>query len=299
MSNGEAQGWNPDYQRRDWEIVDYEEYRLQGISQSLRGPAVDASAGPYFSCLGAAQTYGVFVPRPYPALLAADLGIAALNLALPAAGPGFYAATDAMLGLVNRGKFVILQVMAARAEANSRYAAAGYCETVRDRATGEVVSSFTAWSRLMSERRAEVPALIEETRCNWIESYRALTSQIEVPILLMWISHDRRASDILNLQTLDLETLYFKFPQLVDATCLEPVKAMADAFVACESRRNSGHPLVSRFTGAPAMADNAFIHPSGKDQPKLTHNDYYPSPEMHEDFAADALAALRATGIVD
>jgi hypothetical protein len=144
MSDGEAQGWNPDYQRRDWAIVDYEEYRLPGISQSLRGPAVDPNAGPYFTCLDAAQTYGVFVPRPYPALLAADLGIAAPNLALPAAGPGFYAANDAMPGLVNKGKFVILQVMAARAEANSRYAAAGYCETVRDRATGEVVSSFTA-----------------------------------------------------------------------------------------------------------------------------------------------------------
>jgi hypothetical protein len=95
----------------------------------------------------------------------------------------------------------------------------------------------------MSECRAEVPALIEETRSNWIESYRALMSKIQVPILLMWMSQDRRASDVLNLETLDLETLYFRFPQLVDATCLEPVKATVDAFMQALPQAHAGHPI--------------------------------------------------------
>lgn len=293
--NQQSTAWNPGYQKRDIEIVDYQEYRIDGIDEALRGPEPDLSGGAYFSCIGAAQTFGVFVEQPFPALLARETGLAALNFGLPAAGPGFYAAYDRMIDLINAGRFCIVQVMAARAEANSLYAAEGYCETVRDRATGEVVSSFTSWSRIVAEDPAALPRLVAETQENWVASYRRLFDRITVPTLLVWISHDRKTTDVLDLSQPDINELYFKFPQFVDAGALQRIIPMADAFVACESTRNYGHPLVSRFTGEPTAADNELIHPSGKGQ-ILTTNHYYPSPEMHEDIAADIAGVLRGAG---
>lgn len=286
------QEWNPDYQGRDWEIVDYQEYRLPGIEVGLRGPAFVPKTCEYFTCIGAAQVYGIFVPQPFPALMAAKLGMPALNLAQATAGPGYYANHAGMLEYVNRGKFLVLQVMAARSEPNRHYDQAGYRETVRDRKTGRTVSSLTAWQKLLDERPREIPVLVRESQANWVESYRRLIEQVKVPIILLWISHDRQPDDIIDLDYPTVAELFYKLPSMVDATCSGRIKDLCAAFVTSDSRRNWGHPLTSRFSGKPAEADYGLIHPSFKGV-RVTHNEYYPSPEMHEDIAEAVMQALR------
>ena len=70
------------YQERDYEVVDYELYAIPGIGMA-RGPAPDSlEAGRYFTCLGAAQTFGCFCERPFPALVAERLGVPALNFGM-------------------------------------------------------------------------------------------------------------------------------------------------------------------------------------------------------------------------
>ncbi len=63
LTDDDGKLWNPDYQERDREVVDYQEYRLPSIDYALRGPAPDLDSD-YFSVIGAAQSFGALVPRP-------------------------------------------------------------------------------------------------------------------------------------------------------------------------------------------------------------------------------------------
>ena len=45
---------------------------------------------PYFVCIGAAQTFGCFVAKPYPSLLADALDMRVVNLGLGSATPSVF-----------------------------------------------------------------------------------------------------------------------------------------------------------------------------------------------------------------
>src|SRR5687768_12640927 len=110
------------YQARDYEIVDYQMYELPGTGLWLRGPILEAlSSGNYFTCVGAAQTFGCFCDAPYPQLLSQQLGIPALNLGYGGAGPQFFSSQNALVDYINGGKFLVLQAMSGRSQSNSLF----------------------------------------------------------------------------------------------------------------------------------------------------------------------------------
>lgn len=282
-----------DYTLRDHEIVDYEFFTLQGVpGLQFRGPAFDPDSSPnFFSCIGAAQTMGIYIQQPYPQLLTKALGMPALNLALGAAWPGFFADRDEIIAQVNKGRFLILQVMSARGEPSSRYEATGAVEMLRDRKTGEVLHSGAVWARVKQGTPAEIQQHLTEIRGNWVESYRRLLAKIKVPVILFWYSK-REQDEPIDLKTTVMEKSMGDFPQFVNGACVSAVKELCDGYAECYSTRNTGHPLVSRFTGAPTVADfNVFGR--GFDI-KETHNFYYPSPEMHADAVPPLIAAINA-----
>ena len=110
----------PGYVLRDWEVIDYQCHELSGTGLWFRGPAPEKlEAGGYFTAIGAAQTFGCFCDRPYPALLEKRLGMPALNLGYSGAGPGFFLRNDEMLRVINSSAFCIVQVMSGRSTSNS------------------------------------------------------------------------------------------------------------------------------------------------------------------------------------
>lgn len=88
--------------------------------------------------------------------------------------------------------------------------------------------------------------------------------------------------------------MYGAFSQLVNAAMADEAAAMCTAAAAsCVSDRGMGAPLVDRWTGKPIdPADyrnrgvEYVAHATGR-------NDYYPSPEMHEDAVVALLGATR------
>lgn len=286
-----------DYSLRDHEVVDYAFYRFPLLpSVGFRGPPLASevlTSGEYCTAIGAAQTLGVYAPKPYPALITERTGLPCLNLATGGGTAGFFASQPALIDLANCGRFVILQVMTARTEGNSRGEPVGI-NFMRDRQTGaeEITEAF--WLRLLAEERAAVPQLIEESRASWRQSYRDLIGKLKVPVILFYYATKPEDEEI-NYQATTRDEFYGTFPQFVDMASVREVATLCDGYVECRSHRGLPHPLISRFTGKPVSIDFGALH-SFMDGETYTVNDYYPSQEMHEDaYAALAPAVSRLT----
>jgi hypothetical protein len=270
------------YQERDHEIIDYELYLLPGAGHRIRGPEPETlSPGEYFTCVGAAQTFGCFCEKPYPALLADDLGMSPLNLGFAGAGPRFFLKQPALLDYVNRGRFAIVQVMSARSEDNSFFDTGGQ-EYLTRRSDGERLGAEPAYRNLLAtESQERVEEVVAETRANWIESYSSLLRAIEVPTVLFWFS--QRTPDYQE-NYVDVWGVFGEFPHMVNRAMVEEVKPLAEDYVECISSRGLPQQLVSRFTGEPVSVMHRPDLGAGWD----AVNPYYPSPEMQAD-AFDAL----------
>lgn len=287
------------YQARDFEVVDYRMYELQGTKLWFRGPPPDQLASnAYFSCIGAAQTFGCFCEAPYPDLLAKKLGMPVLSLGYGGAGPEFFLRQEALLCHLNRSRFVILQIMSARSQSNSYYNCGGL-EYVTLNATGEKTGAASAFNRLLQgpapgfggrvgrklsnlAARPRTRSLVAEIRAAWTDSMQQLLDRIEVPVVLFWFS--RRAADYQE-DYRNSARLFGEFPHLVTSNMIAGLKGGTHRYVESISSRGSPQPLISRFTGQPVTVETA------RDRPDLARNpwkenSYYPSPEMHEDGAA-------------
>lgn len=298
------------YQARDFEVVDYQLYQLPGTKLQFRGPQQQMPDGEFFSCLGAAQTFGCFVERPYPALLEKQLGIPALNLGYGGAGPLFFNRHPELVEIVNRGRLAVVQIMSGRSEDNSRFESRGL-EFLTRRSDGKQMSADAAWRSVLEFRYAwkrlplgqglartvcrklgsvDAKRLLAETRTNWLASYEKLLDAIKVPTVLIWFS--KRTPDF-DDSCENLHNFMGVYPQLVTRRMVEAVAEQADHFVDCTTQRGSPQRLISRFDGSPVEID---LGQDRKDFAGQTwkENRYYPSPEMHED-AASSLEGIVAT----
>lgn len=282
-----------DYSKRDHEIVDYDFYRFDALpSVGFRGPKLDAdtlASGNYCTVIGAAQTLGVYAQRPYPSLITEKLGLPCLNLSTGGGTAGFFADQSALIDLANGGKFVILQVMTARTEANSRSVPVGI-NFVRDTRTGETEMTEAFWLRLLADERDVVPGLIAESLESWKQSYARLIAQLNVPVILFYFS-PKPEDEQVNYNATTRDEFYGTFPQFVDMASVREVAKLCDAYIECRSKRGFPHPLVSRFTGEPVKVDFGVMHSSMSEEVHAM-NDYYPSPEMHEDACAALMLAI-------
>ena len=312
MTGGGANGVHlSGYQARDREVVDYRMATLADTGLQFRGPLPDLGK-PYFVSLGAAQTLGCFCEAPYPSLLSRALDLPALNLGYGGAGPEFFLRQEALLPIINRARFAVIQVMSARSQSNSYYHCDGL-EYVTLRENGQRMGAQAAFERLVGGptrlglraplpyrmRRAladtlarpdpRLPALVKEIQEAWVASSLTLLSRIKVPTLLLWFS--RRTPAYRQRYGTAVTTLG-EFPQLVNAQMVGRLLPKVDAYVECVSSRGSPQPLVSRFTGEPTTVK---LSDDRTDLGNIVWrtNMYYPSPQMHEDAAEALLGALR------
>jgi hypothetical protein len=306
------QRWYAEYQLRDYEIVDYQRFYVDGcVDVPFRGPYLDplrAEPGSFFTALGSAHTYGCFLERPYPALLAEAIGMPSLNLGVGGAGPAFYTQYDRLIEGINRSRFVILQCMSARDVGNSRFQPDGYNGYVIDRKTGQSVPTVMAWRQMVTEEPENAVRYAEESRRAWVEQSLALIARIKVPIVLLYFS-GRKADYTIDAAAIIeqarrirsgedkgafVDGLMSGFPHLVDAPSLAAVRAKCQGYAECISARGMGHELISRFTGKPVVIEHTDAMGSGFDKlMHMTRNDYYASKEMNEDAAAALVPVVK------
>jgi hypothetical protein len=275
-----------EYQETDWRVVDYECFCLdRAISDPtrlrplfIRGPRPSSlETGAYFVCLGAAQTFGRFCPRPFPTLLQDRLGLPVLNISHGGAGPWFFCQdNDRLLDYLNGARFVVLQVMSGRSEGNSLFESRGVGHYKR-RSDGAEMTSDAAFEELLrTESRTIVARIVEETRTNWLASYRRILVKLASPTVLFWFS--TRKPDHRNAND-GLRGLFGDYPQLVNGAMVKALRAECDYFASCVSRKGLPQTLVDRVSGEPLTISDPWTSAPWE------KNWYYPSPEMHEDAA--------------
>ena len=130
--------------------------------------------------------------------------------------------------------------------------------------------------------------IVAETRENYVDEMTRLLHAIEPPKILLWFSV--RSPDYEDRWELPLWRMWREFPHLVNREMVNRLRAHSNRYVECISRRGLPQPLFDR-SGQPTSFQSYSL--PGGPQIRKTENNYYPSPEMHEDAAALLMPACR------
>ena len=178
--------------------LNYEHWRLGGSRIQFRGPRPRLD-GPQLACLGGTETYGRYVPVPYPALVGRQLGVGVLNLGCVNAGPDVYLGDPAALDLASSAAQVVVQLTGAHLLSNRFYTVHPRRNDRFLRASslmGQVFRDvdFTEFSftrhmleslhRFAPERFSLV---LNEIQTAWVARMRLLLARFEGRAALLWV----------------------------------------------------------------------------------------------------------------
>ena len=99
----------------DYSVCTYGNSKVQ-----FRGPRCDLS-GSYVACLGGTETFGKFLPDPYPALLRDVLGVPTANLGCVNAGIDVFLNEPAITDVAAGARVTVVQIMGAQNLSNRFY----------------------------------------------------------------------------------------------------------------------------------------------------------------------------------
>jgi hypothetical protein len=108
------------FQRKGRHSLDYQPVEYPGTALRFRGPASDISA-PHVLCLGGTETFGRFIAEPYPALLAARLGVPVTNMGVAGSGLDVVVEDGAIQAAAATATAIVLQISGAQSLSNRLY----------------------------------------------------------------------------------------------------------------------------------------------------------------------------------
>jgi hypothetical protein len=179
--------------------LDYFPCRYGGARLTFRGP-VRGLTGDHVVVLGGTETYGKFIPEPYPDLLERRLGRPVVNLGCVNAGPDVYLAEPEVLALASEARAAIVQVTGAANLSNRFYAVHPRRNDRFLRGTAELRALYPELDladvhftrHLLAVLRDAAPRRFEqvaaELRQVWVARMAQLLSQLRCPVILLWMS---------------------------------------------------------------------------------------------------------------
>jgi len=295
---------NAGYQSDDRRTIDYELWPLPGTDLLVRGPRTPDLDGEYFVAIGAAQTFGRFVDKPFCQVVSERIGCPALNLGFSGAGPTFFLERKELLDLINRARFAVVQVMSGRSVSNSRFIVQENQGVLRKREVNQSSPNPARFAEdayiefLKGASMEDAVDLREEARMRYVSEMNRLLRRIKVPkILLYWSGRQANYSEGLN----SIESYWGEYPHFVNEAVLSLLREGADKYVEAVSKEGLPQLICDRATNEPLELW------SSERFPTVTlrhHNHYYPSPEMHgvaaaaiEDSARELLGACRKAAL--
>ncbi len=264
--------------------LDYSVCRYGNSKVQFRGPRCDLSEQ-YVACLGGTETFGKFVPDPYPALVQGRLGVAMANLGCVNAGIDVFLNEPAIADVAAGAKVTVLQILGAQNLSNRYY-------TVHPRRNDRVVHAAPGLKALYrdidftefhftrhllgalarkSPERFEVVA--EELRTAWISRMKLLLARLSSNTLLLWVANHAPAP---RRQT---NLLLQNDPLLVDTEMLATIRPYATDYL-----QVVGSPM-AQLNGLRGMAFAEFDRPAAAE---------VLGPGVHHEVAQSLAPVLRA-----
>lgn len=215
--------------------LDYYPCRYGTSRVLFRGPRRDLDR-PYVVTLGGTETYGKFVPEPYPALMEAATGLRVVNLGYANAGLDLYLKDPDVLDTASRAHLAVVQIMGAQNLTNRFYtvhprrndrflhASAFLRNIYRDVDFTEFSFTRHMLSTLQAVSVDRFEVLAEELRAAWVAGMKALLASLPCKTVLLWVANTPppapgRRSDLSN------------DPLLVDAEMIGALRAHAAHYV--------------------------------------------------------------------
>ena len=214
--------------------LDYFPCRYGTSRLTFRGPRRGLDR-PYVAFLGGTETYGKYVPEPFPGLVEAEIGFAAINLGCVNAGLDAYLGEAEILQMARGAEAVVLQVVGAgnlsnryysvHSRRNDRFIAASPLLKSLFREVDFTDFNFTRHMLLTlhatSQDRFEL--LADELRATWVSRMTELLAALPARTVLLWLAGHRPAGRLpRGGLTPD--------PVLVDAEMLAQVRPLAGGY---------------------------------------------------------------------
>lgn len=241
----------------------------------FRGPRRDLEL-PFVVALGGTETYGKFVPEPFPNLLEADTGLRIINMGCMNAGIDVYLKDPDILNVAGRARVAVVQVMGAQNLSNRFYSVHPrrndrflYASPLLRTIFREVdFTEFNFTGHMLQALQAvsvdKFEVLAEELRAAWVARMKALLAALPCKTVLLWMSETpppmpgRRADLTRN-------------PMMVDAEMIDAIRPQTTAFV----------EAVVSAAAQPCRAEAAAT--AEFDAPAVQN---LPGPAAHRDVAA-------------
>jgi len=262
--------------------LDYYPCRYGKSKLLFRGPRRDLERA-YVAVLGGTETYGKFVPVPYPVLVEDATGIRIVNLGSVNAGLDLYVNDPGVLEIVARAQATVVQIVGAQNLSNRYYA-------VHPRRNDRFLWASTPLRNLFPEvdftefhftrhllqslqsvsaQRLEVVAA--ELRADWVARMVVLLDHIPGKTVLLWLG-DHAPPPPGAPADLHAD------PILIDAAMISTARAHASDYLELVSS------AAARAHGLAGMAFAPLEQPAALE---------VPGPAVHAEVAARLAGALR------
>ncbi|MBI1170787.1 hypothetical protein GC209_05250 [bacterium] len=255
-------------------VLDYFPCQYGASNLMFRGPRRSLER-PYVVFLGGNETYGKFIPDPFPDLVEEEIGLGAVNLGLSNAGPDLYLNEASLLDVAAKARAVVVQIMGAANVSNRYYAVhprrndrfLGATPLLKALFRDVDFTEFTFTRHLLHTLQAQSPdrfeVLADELRSTWLARMKSLLNRLPQRTLLLWTG-DQPPPQIGRRATLDHD------PLLIDADMLGAIRPLARLYVEAVMRPESRAEGLGGMAFAPSEAHAAAA---------------VPGPEAHRDIA--------------
>ena len=216
-------------------VLDYRPCRYGTTRVDFRGPKKRMD-GRYVAFLGGTETYGKFIPRPFPEIIEDRIGLPCVNFGLTNAGVDVYLNEPEVLGFASRAEVTVIQVLGAQnmsnrfyrvhPRRNDRFVAASHLmrSVFHDVDFSEFNFTRHMLQEVSSHASERFSFVREELRTAWCSRMQMLLDRISGRKLLLWFAgHPPPVK--LSQKRLG------KDPMFVDIRMIETLRPLVDGVV--------------------------------------------------------------------
>ncbi len=228
------------YDRITHGSLDYCLYRFEQSKIRFRGPRPDLSR-PYCMFLGANETFGKFVPRPFTRVLQHKLGMPCANFSAVNAGVDFYLQDPSVLLATVKARVTIVAVTGAHNMSNRFYSVHPrhndrfvkpskiLMTLFRDVDFGDIHYTRHLLASLYEADAIKFSIVVEELKMAWIARMKTLLERIEGRILLLWMGNELPHEGRVEPDLADIQS----DPVFVDQAMIDELSPLVAKVVEC------------------------------------------------------------------